>query len=408
MIEVLMTVAIITGMSLFLTGLILGARGVVMTSGDATIIVEGQLEPLHAELGRKLHSVLVDAGIAIPAGCGGRGTCGACRVRVTGTQDTPLAIERDLLDANALARNMRLACQVTVRGDLKVALPGGPPTNQELELRVRSIRNLTALIKEIVFDLPEGARFEFRAGSFIQVACSPYRIALGELPIDDRFRDDWQDLGVDELVSTCIESVTRAYSLANYPGEGRIAMLVVRLALPPPGSPAGTPPGLVSTYLFGLRVGDTVMATGPFGHFVASDSEKEMIFVGGGCGMAPMRAHIFEQLEVLHSQRTLSFWYGARNQKEIIYADAFERLAAEHPNFRWIVALSEPASDETWSGPVGFIHEHLYSTYLVTHPAPDDCEYYLCGPPLMIRAVVAMLERLGVGRSAIFYDDFGG
>ncbi len=408
MTEVLMTVAVMSGIVMVLTGLVLAARSVVMLRGEAMIIVEGRGETLHAELGRKLHRVLIDAGMAIPAACGGRGTCGTCRVRVTGTMDPPLAIEKGLLESHELAKNMRLACQVTVRGDLEVALPDGPPAGQELALRVRSTKNLTLLIKELIFDVPEGAPFDFRAGSFIQVACPPYRSTLGELPVDDGFREAWQHLGVQELVATCTEPATRAYSLANYPGEGRIAMLVVRLALPPPGSPAGTPPGLVSTYLFGLRVGDTVKATGPFGHFIANDSDKEMIFVGGGCGMAPMRAHLYEQLEVLHSNRPVSFWYGARNQNEIIYADAFDSLAEAHPNFRWSVALSEPEAGENWSGPTGFIHEHLYSAYLATHPAPADCEYYLCGPPLMVRALVAMLERLGVDRSAIFFDDFGG
>ena len=407
MTEVLMTIAVITGVVLALNGLILGVRALVVVAGDATIRVEGRAASLHSELGRKLHAVLLEAGLPMPAVCGGKGTCGLCRVRVTGALDPPLPTELGILDAHALARNIRLACQVTVRGDLEVGMPDGLPMQQALQVRVRSARNLTALIKEIVFDLPEGAEFEFRAGSFVQVECPPYRARLGELPVDEAFREDWARLGVGQLVSTCLKPTTRGYSLANHPGEGRIVMLVVRLALPPPGSPPGTPPGQVSTYLFGLRPGDAVKMTGPFGHFLATDSDREMVFVGGGVGMAPMRAHVFEQLEVLHTRRKLSFWYGARNQKELIYAAAFERLADEHPNFTWSVALSEPLPNETWSGPTGFIHEHLHRAYLAQHQAPGECEYYLCGPPLMIRAVVAMLERLGVPQSAIFCDDFG-
>lgn len=407
MTEVLMTILVISGMVLALNGLILALRSLVVVDGEATIHVEGRDASLRCELGRKLHSVLLEAGIPIPAVCGGKGTCGLCRVRVTGALDPPLPTELSLLDAHALGRNTRLACQVTVRGDLEVGLPDGLPDQRALELRVRSTRNLTVLIKEIIFDLPEGAPFEFRAGSFVQVECPAYRATLGELPVDEAFREDWARLAVSQLVATCAKPTTRGYSLANYPSEGRIAMLVVRLALPPPGTPRGTPPGQVSTYLFGLRPGDAVKVTGPFGHFVATDSGKEMVFVGGGVGMAPMRAHVFEQLEVLHTQRKLSFWYGARSQKELIYAEAFERLAADHPNFTWSAALSEPLPEEPWTGPTGFIHEHLHRSYLAQHPAPAECEYYLCGPPLMIRAVVAMLERLGVPESVIFFDDFG-
>lgn len=401
-----MTIAVISGMIMTLTLLILAARRVV-AGGEGLITIDGRAEPLRAEFGRKLHSVLLDAGLPIPVVCGGRGTCGACKVRVTGTLDAPLPIERGLLDEHALARNLRLACQVTVRGDLEVGLAEGLPAVQELEVKVRSTRNLTVLIKELVLELPEGVPFEFRAGSFIQVTCPPYRGTLGQVPVDEAFREGWAQLGVSALETGCDRPTTRAYSLANHPGEGRIAMLYVRLALPPSGAPEGTPPGIVSSYLFGLGAGDTVKMSGPFGHFTAQDSEKEMILVGGGVGMAPLRAHVFEQLEARRTKRTLSFWYGARSPREIICAESFERLAKAHPNFTWSVAVSEPDPQQPWSGATGFVHDHLFDAYLSKHPAPASCEYYLCGPPLMIRAVVAMLERLGVSRSAIFYDDFG-
>ena len=250
--------------------------------------------------------------------------------------------------------------------------------------------------------------FAFRAGSFVQVTCPPGITRLRDVAIDEPYRARWAQLGVDALEASREQPVTRAYSLANHPAETGIAMLVVRLALPPAGSPPGTPPGIVSSYLFGLAPGDPVEIAGPFGHFVADETDAEMIFVGGGAGMAPMRAHIFEQLKVLRAQRKISFWYGARSRSDLVYDEEFKRLADEHDNFRWSVALSEPADGDDWDGPVGFVHQHLLDAYLSSHPAPGACEYYLCGPPLMIRAVTAMLDDLGVEPRRVHYDDFGG
>ena len=333
-----MTVVLFNGIILLFTALILIARACVVGTGTARITIDGR-EPFETELGRKLHSVLMDAGIPIAAACGGKGTCGLCRVRVSGVLDPPLATELAILDEHALARGLRLSCQITTRGDLEVGLPEGLPTHQELECRVRSSRNLTPLIKEIVLELPEGATFQFRAGSFVQINCPPHQTVLGRVPVDESCRAAWDALGIDHLVANCPQPTSRAYSMANHPGEGHFIMLLVRLALPPPGVPPNTPPGLVSSYLFGLEPGQTVRLSGPFGHFVATDSDKEMIFVGGGVGMAPMRAHVFEQLEHLHTKRKLSFWYGARSKRELIYAEEFESLAKKHPNFTWSVAL---------------------------------------------------------------------
>ncbi len=407
MTELLMTVAVITGMIMTLTGLILAAKAVVTPGGEVTVVIDGRDEPLRVERGRKLLSALLDAGLPIPAACGGKGTCGACRVRVTGALDAPLATELAVLDAHALSRNVRLACQVTLRGDLQVGLADGLPSPQTLDVRIRSNKNLTLLIKELVLELPEGAPFSFRAGSFVQLECPPHRTVLGQLPVDEAYQQRWAALGVQDLAVACDVPTTRAYSLANHPGEGRVALLYIRLALPPPGAPPGTPPGIASSYLFSLKPRDAVRLSGPFGHFMATDTDKEMVLVGGGVGMAPLRAHVFEQLEGLHTKRRLSLWYGARTPGEILCAESFDRLAAEHPNFTWSVAVSEPDPQQPWAGARGFVHEHLRAAFLAKHPHPADCEYYLCGPPLMIRAVVATLEQFKVPRSSIFYDDFG-
>lgn len=400
-----MTVVVLNGVAAVLISLILLARAFLVDGGQAQVRIEGY-GTVRAVIGDRLLTVLVDAGVPVAAGCGGRGTCGLCRVRVGGQVDVPLAIEAAALGAHAVARGLRLACQVTLRGDIEVATPDGLPAAGTLEARVRSTRHLTPLLKEIVFELSTG--LEFRAGAFIQVICPPFRLRLGDLPIDEAVRPEWTRMALDALEVSSPAPTTRAYSLANHPAEGPIAMLLVRLALPPPGAPAGTPPGVGSSYLFSRRPGDTVTITEPFNHFRATDSDREMVFVGGGAGMAPMRAHIFEQLSVLRSTRKISFWYGARTRADVPYVEAFDRLQREHANFTWSVALSEPAPGDGWTGPTGFIHEHLRDAYLAAHPSPTSAEYYLCGPPLMARAVIAMLEQLGVDRSSVFYDDFGG
>jgi Na+-transporting NADH:ubiquinone oxidoreductase subunit F len=398
--EILMTIAVMSGLMLVLTGLIVCARSLVMARGFASIHILGR-ESVESARGDKLLGALIDAGVAVPAICGGKGTCGSCRVQVSGEAGAPVAIERDVLGEASLARSWRLACQVTVRGDLEVTLPESAEQVASFSARVRSTQNLTALTKEIVFEIPESEAFEFRAGSYVQVTCPPYTMPLRDIAVDAGFRADWQRLDVLQLVASASSATTRAYSLANHRGEGRIAKLVVRLALPPATAPARTPPGRVSSFLFGLGPGDSAQLSGPFGHFVASDADREMIFIGGGVGMAPLRAHVFEQLEVLRTQRTLSYWYGGRNRGEILYGEEFERLAAKHENFTWHVALSDPEPDDAWAGATGFIHDYLYSEYLSSHEDPTRCEYYLCGPPLMIRAVIAMLERIGVTRDRL-------
>jgi Na+-transporting NADH:ubiquinone oxidoreductase subunit F len=296
---------------------------------------------------------------------------------------------------------------VTVREDMEVEVPRQVFGIRKWRCQVRSNRNVATFIKELVLELPAGEAVDFRAGGYIQIECPPHRVRYADFDIEERFRSDWDRFDLWHYVSDVDKPVSRAYSMANYPEERGIIMLNVRIATPPPSDP-DVPPGVMSSYIFGLKPGDVVTISGPYGEFFAKDSDAEMIFVGGGAGMAPMRAHIFDQLKRLKSARKISYWYGARASKELFYGEAFTDLAAMHPNFRWQVALSDPQPEDQWTGYTGFIHEVLYEQYLKDHPAPEDCEYYLCGPPMMTAAVIKMLDNLGVPRENILMDDFGG
>jgi Na+-transporting NADH:ubiquinone oxidoreductase subunit F len=263
------------------------------------------------------------------------------------------------------------------------------------------------LIKELVLELPPGETIDFRAGSYVQIACPPYSTSFVDFDIEAGFRDEWDRLDLWRCRAGTATAATRAYSLANYPAENSVITLVIRIAIPPPGAPDTVPPGVVSSYLFSLKPGDKVSVSGPFGGFFAMDTENEMVFVGGGAGMAPMRSHIFDQLKHLQSKREITFWYGARSRRELFYEHDFDRLRETCENFHWTVALSEPRPEDEWRGETGFIHDVLYEKYLKDHTAPEDCEYYLCGPPMMIKAVRNMLDNIGVDPDNIFFDDFG-
>jgi len=303
---------------------------------------------------------------------------------------------------------LRLACQVTLKSPTEVRVPDELLDVREIECTVRSNTTVATFITELRLALPEGDPLDFRAGAFIQLHAPPFHARFSDFAVAPRYRAEWDRLDLWRHEASSDTPTARAYSLANYPGEGRELVLDVRIATPPPGAPSSIPPGVVSSYVFSLAPGDKVSVSGPFGHFFASDTDREMVFVGGGAGMAPMRALIVDQLVRVGSRRTISFWYGARSQRELFYVEEFDGLEAEHPNFRWVVALSEPGPEEGWTGPVGFIHDVLRKRYLENHPAPEDCEYYLCGPPLMLRAALSMLDELGVDPESIRSDDFGG
>ncbi len=405
MTEIVLGSLLLTLVVLALSLTVMAARALLVPQRPVTVTVNGGRE-IPARTGAKLLGVLIDDGIMIPSACGGAGTCGLCRVQVTEGASEPLPTEVARLTRAELRSGLHLACQVVLRDDLGVEVAETLLDAEEFDCTVASVRQVTPLIREIVLQLPEGRRPELVAGAFLQVTAPPYRLPLAAIDVPERFRDAWAPLR--DLVAESDAPVTRAYSISNRPRDtvaGRL-VLNVRLALPPPSAP-GAPPGIVSSWLFGLREGDAVRSSGPFGSFRAQPTKREMILIGGGVGMAPLRAIVFDQLERLGSDRPIRFFYGARSRAELYYEDEFEELQRRHENFRWTVALSDPGPEDASSGTTGFVHRVAFETYLRDHPAPETCEYYLCGPPLMIRAVFAMLDDLGVERSSIFHDDFG-
>jgi len=390
-----------------LVGLILLARRLLLPQGVSRICVN-ERRRVEAALGERLLDALGAAGIALPSACGGKGTCGQCRVRVLGVAPPARATERARLAPRDLAAGARLACQLTQRSDLEIEIPEEIFGVRQWVCRVRSARCVGTLIREIVAELPASEKLDFRAGSFVQVTAPPYALRYRELPIDASVRDEWDRLDLWRYTSRCDAPTTRAYSLANPPSETDRVVLLVRLALPPPGAAPEAPPGVVSSYLFSVTAGDALEVAGPYGEFAASESACEMVVVGGGAGMAPLRSILLDQLATRGAKRRVSFWYGARNRRELFYAEEFDRLAAEHANFAWVPALSEPEPGDAWPGETGFIHEVLERHHLAQHPRPEACEYYLCGPPLMIRATTSLLQRFGVPPERVYFDDFGG
>jgi len=404
---VLVAVGAFTLVILLLTGSLLVARKALVPSGPVSVLVHGgEGRDIRAEAGQTLLSLFTQAGVYLPAACGGQGTCGVCRVRVEIGAGRPLPTEAIHISRGEARQGWRLACQVKVKQDLVVELPPDVFAAAQWRCTVRSVRNVATFIREVVLELPSGQEIQFRAGAYVLVECPPYRKRFAELDIEEEYRPDWTRYALWDLESESTQTVTRAYSLANPPEDKDVLVLNVRIATPPAGS-MRIPPGVVSTYLFGLRTGDPVTLTGPFGDFFAEESEAEMVFVGGGAGMGPMRSHILDQLQRIGTHRKISFWYGARSMREAFYVEQFNRLAAEHDNFEWVLALSDPAPEDRWDGETGFIHQVLYTNHLRDHPTPEDVEYYLCGPPVMIEACRTMLDDLGVDAANIRFDDFG-
>jgi Na+-transporting NADH:ubiquinone oxidoreductase subunit F len=404
--QIFIAVAVFTGIIVSLSAVILVARSKLVESGVVTLIVNDDRE-FEVPAGSKLLKALADVGLHLPAGCGGKGTCGQCRVKVLEGGGPLLPTEESLIGPHEAAQQMRLACQVAVREDLRVGIPEEVFGVQQWECKVRSTRGVSTFIKEIVLELPEGEHVPFRAGGYIQIHCPAFRVKFSEFKIESEYRDDWDRLRLWRYTGGTKTPTTRAYSMANYPEEKGIVLLNIGIALPPPGAGDSVPPGVVSSYLFSLEPGDPVTVAGPYGEFYARDTDQEMVFIGGGTGMAPMRSHIFDQLKRIKTKRKISFWFGVRSRLDLFYHEEFTKLAEEHPNFTYTAALSEPRSDDDWDGPVGFVHSVCYDQYLGSHPAPEECEYYMCGPPLMIAAVQRMLSNLGVPEENVMFDDFG-
>ncbi|MDJ0631335.1 MAG: NADH:ubiquinone reductase (Na(+)-transporting) subunit F [Rhodobacter sp.] len=406
MTEVLLPTALLTAIVLVLTVAVMGARAVLAPSRPVEVLVNGTLS-YRGHTGDKLLPVLKSGGLPIPSACAGAGTCGLCRVQIREGAEAPLPTELARLSRADVRDGVRLACQTVLRRALSVTVPDEFLSAETLTCRVVSNTMLAPLIKEVVLAVPEGSAFDPRPGAFVQVTAPPYKLEFERIEIDPAHEKLWRRLGWRSLHVDSGVSVTRAYSLANTPADARHIVMTIRLAVPPPGR-ADVPPGVVSSYLFGLSPGDTVEVSGPYGEFGAQETSREMVFIGGGVGMAPLRSIIHDQLERLGTQRRMSYWYGARSQADAFYSTEFRSLQDRHENFSFHLALSDPDPDRATGAATGFIHEVAYRTYLKDHPAPEECEYYLCGPPLMIHAVRAMLDDLGVEDEMIYFDDFGG
>ena len=404
---ILLGVSIFTGVVLALVVIILFAKSRLVQSGSVSILINNDSEKiLKVPAGGKLLNVLSENKIFVSSACGGGGSCGQCKVRVFEGGGDILPTEKALINKKEARLGTRLSCQVSVKQDMCIEVPHEVFDVKKWECVVRSNNNVATFIKELVLELPAGEVVNFRAGGFIQIEADPHELHYKDFIIDERFKPDWDKYNIWKFTSIVKEHVTRAYSMANYPDERGIIMLNVRIASPPPSKP-NVPPGKMSSYIFNLKPGEKVTISGPFGEFFARDTDKEMVFIGGGAGMAPMRSHIFDQLKRLNTKRKISYWYGARSLAEMFYVQDFDSLQKEYKNFTWNIALSEPLPGDNWKGYTGFIHQVLYENYLKNHQAPEDCEYYICGPPMMLSAVLKMLDSLGVESNNILYDNFG-
>ncbi len=401
-------VTLFTAVILALVGVILFARSKLVASGEVEILINDE-RTIQVPAGGKLLGALAAEKLFVASACGGGGTCAQCRVKIDEGGGSILPTELSHITKREAREGDRLSCQVSVKQPMKIRIPDEVFGVKKWRCRVRSNDNVATFIKCLVLELPDGENVDFRAGGYIQIECPPYKLDFKEFEVAEEYREDWDKFHLWDLQVDNKEDVVRAYSMANYPEEKGVIMLNVRIATPPPhADPKTVPSGLMSSYVFNLKPGDEVTISGPFGDFFARDTPKEMVFIGGGAGMAPMRSHIFDQLMRIHSERKISFWYGARSRREMFFVEDFDKLQAENKNFEWHVALSDPQPNDDWDGETGFIHNVLFENYLKNHPAPEECEYYLCGPPIMNISVINMLLDLGVEREDIMLDDFGG
>ena len=405
-IEIILGVAMFTGVILALVVLILIARSKLVASGEVNIEINGE-KTIAVQAGDKLLQTLSSAGLFLPSACGGGGSCAQCKCIINDGGGSMLPTEEAHFTRREASEGWRLSCQTPVKQDMKVQVPEEVFGVKRWECTVESNPNVATFIKELTLKLPEGEDVAFRAGGYVQLECPPHHIKYSDFDIEDEYKGDWEHFNFFQHESIVTEPVIRAYSMANYPEEKGIVKFNIRIATPPPRS-TGIVPGQMSSYVFSLKPGDKVTVYGPFGEFFARDTSNEMIFIGGGAGMAPMRSHIFDQLKRINSKRKISFWYGARSLRECFYSDEYDNLEAENENFEWHLALSDPQPEDNWNGLTGFIHNVLFEQYLKNHEAPEDCEYYMCGPPMMNAACIKMLNDLGVESENILLDDFGG
>ena len=406
MLEILLGIIIFTAFVIALVFVIIGAKSKLVAEGDVEILINNE-KKIHVPVGSKLLTALADNGLFVSSACGGGGTCAQCKVIVHSGGGEILPTELTHITKREAAHGERLSCQVSVKHDMSIEVEDDVFGVKKWECTVKSNNNVATFIKELVLQLPAGEEINYRAGGYIQIECPSHIAKYSDFQVQEKFREDWDKFNLWRYVSEVKEPALRAYSMASYPEEKEI-MLNVRIATPPPGAPDSVPPGIMSSYIFDLKPGDKCTISGPYGEFYAKDTEAEMVFVGGGAGMAPMRSHIFDLLRRLKSKRKITFWYGARSKREMFYVEDCDMLARENDNFEWHVALSDPLPDDNWDGYKGFIHNILYEEFIKKHPAPEDCEFYMCGPPIMNTSVINMLLDNGVEPENIMLDDFGG
>ena len=413
----LLGVVICTVVILLLVLVLNAASAKLVNSGDVQLVINGA-DAVPTPAGGTLLNTFTDNGILLPSACGGGGTCAMCKCQIFEGGGDVLPTEVGHLTRAEQKDGWRLACQVKVKQDMTVKVPDEVFSIKEWECEVVSNKSVATFIKEFIVKLPEGEIMDFEAGGYIQITIPPYELDFKrDMEIDamipernDLYNKDWESMGLYDIKFNNKEQIVRAYSMANHPAEGSIVMLNIRIATPPWDRAAGkfmdVPPGISSSFIYSRKPGDKVMISGPYGEFFVQETEREMCFIGGGAGMAPMRSHLFNQFHTLRTTRKTTFWYGARSARERFYDEDFDGIANEFPNFKWNVGLSEPMKEDNWTGPVGFIHQVVLNEYLSKHEAPEDIEYYLCGPPMMLSAIQKMLYDLGVEEEMIRYDEF--
>ncbi len=409
---IISSVIVFLSVILLLVLILIVAKSKLTPSGEVKIKINDDEKELTVNPGSSLLSTLGSNKILLPSACGGGGTCAMCRIQVEEGGGSILPTETGYFTRKEQQNNWRLACQVKVKNDLKVKIPKEIMGIKKWECEVVSNKNVATFIKEFVVKLPEGETLNFRSGGYIQIDVPKIEVDFSkDIDVEKEYHPDWDKFGIWDLKMKNPEPTYRAYSMANHPAEGNIVMLNIRIATPPWDRQKNTwmnvNPGICSSYIFSRKPGDKVMISGPYGEFFIKDTDREMMFIGGGAGMAPMRSHIFDQFLTKKTSRKATFWYGARSKREVFYEEHFREIEKEFPNFRFEIGLSEPLPEDNWTGYTGFIHQIIYDEYLVNHEEPEEIEYYLCGPPVMNQAVQKMLYDLGVPDENIMFDDFG-
>lgn len=397
--------------TLILVGMLLFAKAKLTAKGEVKVNINNGDRVLTTEPGGTLLSVLGNQKIFLPSACGGKGSCGMCKCQVESGAGSILPTETGFFSYKQQHEDWRLACQVKVKEDISMTIPESVLGIKKWECEVVSNNNISTFLKEFIVKLPEGETLKFKSGGYIQIDVPAIDVDFKDIDINETYKGDWERMKMFDLKMHNPEPTYRAYSMANHPAEGNIVMLNIRIATPPfdraAGGFANVNPGVCSSYIFSRKPGDKVTVSGPYGEFFLRETNNEMMFIGGGAGMAPMRSHIFNLFKTMHTKRKVSFWYGARSLKEAPYRGEFDEIAAENPNFKWTLALDSPQPEDNWTGPTGFIHQVIFENYLKNHENPEDIEYYLCGPPMMISAVTKMLYDLGVPDENVMYDNFG-